>query len=1373
MDAFRASQVSASSAAAAGLPPYCDEPAAIDAGGRPSPAVQRDIWLSASLSVQASLALNHGLAIELHGALRIDALRAALDELVQRHEALRVRLADHGQQLLLADSGAAAWQVHDLRALAPARRELRREQIREAAMGALFDLRRGPLLRAELLRIEDQCVELLLTTHAAVCDRWSLGLLGRELSALYTRRLGGDIELPAPDSFIEYADEDALRGDSPQRRAAEHYWRSRYRDPSRPLTLPTDRPRPAQRRLDAARVDHRLDAATAATVRRLAARHDCSPFAVLLATQAVWLHRLGGSTDLVVAVPAADQPRSGRTRLVGPCSHWLPIRIAVDAADGFDALVTQVELQLRDADLHAGIGLSELLGMIGGARDPSRPALAAVSFDHCHGPGVGARAFPELQAEYRLLPRQFEPFELGLEVLEQGGELTLHCHYAAALYDGLTIGHWLHAFEQLLLSAERTPAAPLGTLPMVAGDMLAELRALQPPATDVGERWVHRQLEQVMRQSADRIALRAIDATLSYRQLLERSGRLAQVMRSHGLRPGGRVGLLLDRCADAIAAILAALRSGAAWVPLDPDYPRERLEFMVEDASLDLLLSRSDLLRGGEYGTATLLLDRDAGAIDSAPADFDGVFETDADPWQTAAYLIYTSGSTGRPKGVEVPHAALACLLHSMPDLLGLGPRDRQLAVVTLSFDVSVQDILLPLSIGAELVLATGEQARDPHALTALVGTAGVTAMEATPTTWRIMLDAGFRAQAGFRAMTVGEPLPMDIAERLIGQGAEVWNLYGPTEATVHAAYWKVVAREAGMSIGRPIPNWRVWVLDEHDQPCPLGVPGELCIAGEGVALGYLGRADLNAERFVAEPDCLRRADEPHPRMYRTGDVGRWCADGLLECMGRKDGQIKLRGHRIETGEIEVCLRGVDGITDAAVVLRPDRNGDAQLVAYVETAPDAPVDAMQLRARLSSFLPAFMVPQRIVPLSDLPRTPSGKTDRGALPAPGDDAGQAIAGADTVAPNTPLEHVIHALWVELLGRQSIGIRDDFFAHGGHSLLAVRLFHALAERTGVNLPLATLYRAPSIEALADAFASAGANVPHRRAGALPTDADPWHPLVPIRTPEAGGNERPLFLVHAVGGNVMNYRGLAARLPAGLPVYGLQAVGLDGVTAPLRSIEAMAERYLQEIVAVQPHGPYRIGGGSMGGVIAFEIARRLRLCGAEIEHLLLFDSDLRHTIATGVRRQGMLTRLSRDGDWRPQGVLRSTSNWLAQRGRRWLDRLRLVGYRMLRRPLPHAMRYRVLQAVNHEAYFGYRPAPYDGPITLFRASELASRHLHAYDACLGWSTVAGARLRIEAVPGTHNTVIEQPELARGIARVLGIHAADPAATAAEGPA
>jgi amino acid adenylation domain-containing protein len=1100
-----------------------------------------------------------------------------------------------------------------------------------------------------------------------------------------------------------------------------------------PVTLlPTDHPRGRHPEPSLARVEHGLAADRLVAMRALAAQHGVELQTVLAAAAALWLARLSGEDTVRFAWLTAGDP-------------------AVPGPRGEQQLTLQVDLA---APLTRLLDAAAAALQTAGGESPDDPAAVSVAL----------LPDPDSRAEAIPLPRRGDLCEVSLEIVLGRADARLDCHYQISLFSAATISQWLDSFDCLLASLADTPDAAAGSLAMLGVATRAALDGWQPrirPLPDSG--WIHRGVDASRQRHPERPALRCHDGRLDYAGLAARSNRIAHALQARGVAPGARVGLCLERDLEMLPSMLAVLKCGAAYVPLDPSYPPERLDFKVRDAGLALVVSNRRLLDALRLPIAEhLLLDQDRDEIDAcSDADID-LLPADADPRLTPAYVIYTSGSTGTPKGVVVPHAAVVNFLHGMAERPGFAADDRLVAVTTLSFDISVLELLLPLWVGAEVVLATREQVADGRELRRLIETSGANTLQATPASWRLLLDAGFQPPAGFRALCGGEALPADLANRLTTDGIELWNLYGPTETTVWSSCWKVEPRARGIAIGQPIRNTHVRVLDAHGQQCPVGVSGEICIGGDGVALGYWQRPELTADRFVPDRFLPAEPGEPPRMLYRTGDRGRWCSDGQLEHQGRFDHQVKLRGYRIELGEIEARLTALESIARSLVIVREDRPGDQRLVAYIVPTPGHVPDTAHLRTALRRFLPEYMVPQHLVVLAQLPRLPNGKTDRAALPPPLTDGT-----ATTRSPQSPLQALFHELWTEVLGHDEFGMDDSFFDLGGYSLIAVSMFHQAEQQTGVNLPLATLERAPTIAALASAFAAAGSRVSDSavRQNTIPVAEDVWRPLVPIRP---AGHETPLFLVHAVGGNVMNYRALARALPADVPVYGLQAVGLDGVTAPLTSIPAMAERYVGEIVGKQPKGPYRIGGGSMGGAVAFEIARRLRARGERVELLAMFDSEMpqwRNREAARVPTRSLRARLGELFDGNAGALLRRISASLSSRRRTLADRTRVSGYRLLRRALPHSVRYRHLERVSLRAYQAYVPGDYDGEVTLFLASD--GRAGRDFDPTLGWGDVVGDRVCVVPVGGTHADLISRASLAAALTTALDAgadHAGDP---------
>ena len=632
----------------------------------------------------------------------------------------------------------------------------------------------------------------------------------------------------------------------------------------------------------------------------------------------------------------------------------------------------------------------------------------------------------------------------------------------------------------------------------------------------------------------DRTALVFGERSLTFRELEERANRIAHQLREMGAQPGRLVGVCLERSPDLVATLLAILKSGAAYVPLDPSYPADRTAYVLGDAGATVLVSEDRVVKDlGAIPCRVLSLDGDAGRIEQRAATRP---EPLAGP-EDLAYVIYTSGSTGRPKGVQIEHRAVGNFVQSMAERPGLGPDDVLLAVTTAAFDIAVLELFLPMYVGARIVLASRETARDPDALQLALRQQGVTVMQATPATWRMLIEAGWSGSPSLKVLCGGEALPRDLAAQLLPKCAVLWNMYGPTETTVWSTCGQIVDA-ATIHIGTPIANTQVYIVDEALQPRPIGVPGELMIGGDGLARGYLGQSELTAEKFIASPF------QAGHRLYRTGDLAKFREDGGIECLGRTDFQVKIRGFRVELGEIESVLASEANIEQAVVVAREDRPGAKSLIAYVRPTAGATIDEAELRKAVTATLPDYMVPSRVVALDAFPLTPNGKIDRRALPEP--DAKASIEGIADELPQGQIETGLEAILRDILRIPHVGRHANFFDIGGHSLLAVAYFNEIARRHGVRLPLGTLLRAGSIAQLALEID----NDSQSRNGS--------HCLVPI---QVGGKKPKLFAVHGAGGNVLFYRALSKALGDDVPFYGLQSRGLDGSSEPLTSIEDMA--------------------------------------------------------------------------------------------------------------------------------------------------------------------------------------------------------------------
>ena len=1045
----------------------------------PTTEPQREVWLAARLGDDASLAFNESVSLRLRGALDATALGKALQEVVARHDALRASFGPDGETFCVLEDGAFALPLTDLSVLSATEREARVASIKRAGVDTPFRLETGPLFQAELLRLSANEHLLLMNAHHIVCDGWSWWVIVRELGERYAQHRDGSArELSAAEAYADYALSEALHPGGAEFKADEAYWLSRFPGEAPVLDLPSDHPRPARRCFASLREDYVLDAELVSAIRRLGARRGASLFATLLGGFAGLLSRISGQSEIVVGIPAAGQSVDGHGDLVGHCVNLLPLRFDIDPAQPFARLLDEAQNTLLDAIEHQRYTFGTLLKKLRIGRDPSRLPLVSVMFNIDQALDQEKAGFPGLELEFGTNPRSHENFELSINAVQAQGTLRLECQYHRELFDQSTIRRWLSAYEVLLRAAVQAPEEKFAHLSMLDADSRAELLALQPQAVAFDrECRMHEHFEQQCDRDPQRIAVRYEADTLNYAELEARANRIAHLLRAEGVRHGSLVGLAMDRGIDMLAGLLGILKAGAGYVPLDPQFPPDRLAYMAGDAGLAALLTQSWHAEHFDLrGRPVLKLDALQAELDAASTQRIGRDEGAAQP-ESVAYVIYTSGSTGRPKGVQVPHRAVANFLASMTHGPGIEADDVLVAVTTLSFDIAVLELMLPLKVGAQVVLASRDTVMDGGAFMRLLQKTAATIVQATPAMWRLLLDAGWNGSATFKALCGGEPLPPDLAAQLLPRCGQLWNLYGPTETTVWSTCARVFPGEGKQApdihIGKPIFNTQVWILDAQGELCPRGVPGEICIGGEGVTLGYLQRPELTADRFV--PDRFGAAFSARTQasvlpLYRTGDRGRWRADGNLEHMGRLDFQVKIRGYRIELGEIESNLSAHAAVSRSIALAREDRPGDIRLVAYVALHAGAAAEEAELIAHLRATLPDYMVPQHIVALDSLPLLPNGKIDRKALPPPSLESHQAQG---VIAPRSELERAIADTMAKVLGLSQIGIHDNFFAMGGHSLLAAKLCARLTEVLGIKVPMRTLFSAPCVAQLADAL------------------------------------------------------------------------------------------------------------------------------------------------------------------------------------------------------------------------------------------------------------------------------------------------------------
>jgi amino acid adenylation domain-containing protein len=1051
---------------------------------------QEQVWFLLQLSPD-NLAYNAQMILRLQGALDVPVLERALAEIIRRHEGLRTTYpARDGHPV---QEIHAPWDVrlpvvdlgHEADSESAAKRRIA-EEVRRT-----FDVTRLPLVRWTLLRLAPDTHVLLHVEHHFVHDGWSAAVFLRELKVLYSAFLDGRPS-PLPELPVQFADFAAWQRawlGTPAMEAQLAYWRRRLTPLPPPVELPTDRPRS---RVPSSRGEE-LRTELAEPLRRalkaLCRREGVTLFMALRAAFVALLHRYTGLEDVCIATTVANRRAPELETLIGMMVNTVLLRTDASGDPAFSELLRRVRAVDLEAHANADVPLVELVRELHPERDAGRMPLFQVMFSF-HDSPVPELTFGGLRGTTVPIGNGSAKFDLNVIVIPEGeqragtgapedGPVAIRWEYSADLFEPETVARLTAHYHRLLEAVATAPAARLSALPLLSAEERRQvLGEWSGPRTAPlpGVASVQSAFESQARRTPDAVAVVSGGRTLTYAELDARSEQLARRLERLGVGPEVRVGLCVERSVDMLVGLLGVLKAGGAYVPLDPGFPAERLAFMARDAGTPVLVTQEALLsrlHAGE-GVRTVCLDRDAGELERGGAT---PVHRAVDPLSTA-YVLYTSGSTGTPKGVQVPHGAVGRFLAAMAARPGMAAGDVLVAVTTLSFDIAVLELFLPLSVGARVVVANREEATDGGRLGALLDACGATHMQATPSTWRLLLESGWKGRRT-KALCGGEALPRELAVALHERGCEVWNLYGPTETTVWSTVHAVspAPEEGVVSIGRAIPGTRACVLDARGQPVPPGVPGELYLGGEGVTRGYLGRPALTAERFV--PDAF--SDVPGARLYRTGDLARWRADGTLEFLGRVDQQVKLRGHRIEPGEVEAVLRQHSDVREAVTVVREDAPGDRRLVAYV-VPREAPVSAAELRTFVQQRLPEYMVPAAYVSLAALPLTPNGKMDRRALPTPGRDS---LGPTSTyVAPRTPDEERLAALWAELLQVERPGIHDDFFALGGHSLLAARLVSRVRAELSVGLTVRHVFDHPTVARLAECLAAQRAR---------PVDAD----------------------------------------------------------------------------------------------------------------------------------------------------------------------------------------------------------------------------------------------------------------------------------------
>ncbi len=1251
-------------------------------------------------------------ALRIRGELNIDAMVQAVQTVWTRHETLRSRVALSGSTFVRSVATAETFHCEV--------RDLRQERDPHAALQHYLSVeaRRPFRLEAELpfraclLRSAEDDHTLFVDFNHVAADGWSLDLWCRELSSCYPAFLAEEEpDLPElPVRYSQYAAWERAWIDSEDANKRFAYWQQQLAGANPVLALPTDHRRPARLTYEGAVEALSITPQVMESLKALARSENATVFMVLLAGWCTLLSRYTGQEDIIVGSPIANRTHPETQKLIGLFMNMLPLRVDTSGQPSFRELLQRVRAATLGAYANQQYPFERLIQRLEVPRDFSRTPLFQNIFI-LQSAGPAEVLLPGLEVSWqRELHTGTAKTDVTLSLQETPEAIVGAIEYNTSLFEAATARQMARHFENLLEQAAAKPELAIPELSLLSETERDRiLSGWNATSADYPhDKCFHELIAEQAERAPTRVAVLHQELSLTYGDLNARANRLAHFLRSHGVGPDVLAAVQLERSFDMLIALLAVCKAGGAYVPLDPAYPQERREFMLRDSGSPVLIT-------AEY------LSENAAAIAGESDQNLSVRSTPED----LAYVIYTSGSTGNPKGVEITHRAFLNFLWSFRATPGLKPEDALLAVTTISFDIAGLELFLPLITGAQTVIASREDAMQPDQLARLIEKHHISVMQATPTTWRLLVESGWAGKPDLKILCGGEALPHELAVQLQSRCRELWNVYGPTETTVWSSVQLLEPGLERVLIGRPIANTTMYVLDERLNLAAPPAVGELYIGGDGLARGYRNHPALTAAKFIESPF------HPGCRLYRTGDLARWMPDGSIECLGRTDHQVKIRGFRIELGEIEAVIQETQGIRQVLVVALGKLDSQ-RLVAYLVHEPEHTPDTALIRAELKRRLPDYMVPAAFVVLDSLPLTPNGKIDRKALPAP--DYDPATPATALEEPANDVERQIVEMYRQFLSTPSVGVHDKFFDIGGHSLLAVRLMSEIEKIFSLNLPLATLFEASSPRELAAVITD------QRRKLA-------WTSLVRLKP---GGTAPPLFCVHSLGANLVSYRHMAQKMHPDQPLYGLQPIGLDGENELHRTVEEMAAHYLKEIRNVQPRGPYNLSGVCLGGIVAFEMAQQLHAEGEETSLLALIDSyyvpQPRHLTKLPDRATPLHYAdyylgeiLLRHGRERLRYTVTRISNILRRSGQALK---RALGFKTsVTGSLARALQE--IHGVHSAAERTYVPKTYPGRVTLFWCSNYPVRSY--YDTRLGWCDVAGGGLEVHMIPGDHMSMLE----------------------------
>lgn len=1299
---------------------------------------QMQVWYLEEMHPQT---LMHNLPASIRIKTKIErvALEKTLHFLIQRHSALRTAI--------VVENGVPVQKIlaQELPRFRPVLELIKTTEdkivdlLNKEALVA-FNKEEPPLFKAKLYELGAEDYVFFFMVHHAIWDGWSFDIFFEELSIVYSAMLKNEVPSFSKNPEISYTDYSVwlnnLITEKILTRQIE-YWEEKLKGPLPILDLPLDYKRPLSMSHEGETLPFTFNADQASRLRTFAKTNNSSLFNVFLTAFKITLARYSGLDDIIVGLPVRGRTRPEIMQTIGYFVNTVALRTQVNLNQSFEDILKNVGQTCVEAFDNQLIPFQIVLNKVPYSRDPGRTPIFQTFFSYQDVSNRSAEINGSPYTQINI-DKASTHTDLDLWIKASDKKIEGAFEFRKDLFKRISIERFSECFFHVLEQLEINNQKPLNivkAIPSAHEDLIVkkwndtwtDTNALVP---------FHQLIEKKTKENPKAIAVETSVGHLTYGELEILARRCANALQEKGVGRGDLVGISLTRNLNLLPVILGVLKVGAGYVPLDPGFPQERLDYMVSSATPKVLITEESLSERFKYGPEKILVS--SFIMNTA---FDRELKAVKNELSDTIYVIYTSGSTGNPKGVQLTHGSVTNFLLSMQDKIGFEENDKILAVTTLSFDIAVLELYLPLISGGTVYLATSAEAMDGTSLKNILDHKRISVMQATPSTWRLLLASGWSGNKSIKILCGGEAFPIDLAKKLIPICKSVWNMYGPTETTVWSSCKELALIDDFITVGRPIANTSLYVLDDNRLMRPIGATGELFIGGYGLAKGYYGRDDLTRERFLADPFI------PGALMYATGDLARFTSDGEVECLGRNDGQVKVRGYRIELGEIEAELARAANIKEAAVITSEYRPGDVRIFAYLSTKDNSALDERNLRETLGKKLPSYMIPSHFTHMKEIPKTLNGKIDKKSLPRVTageqekmEDVVSVPMTAETLQKELSDKEAIRAMWKDVLGVSSVKDTDNFFNMGGNSLLAVSLFAKISARFKINIPLATLIEAENfasfartVEAKLPSFQKTLTDSTLQKDHSISIVPQLFKSLVAIKST---GHKNPFFCFHGVGGNVLNYVALVPATKNERPLLALQSVGMDGFTPPLLSIEEMARHYVREIKLAQPEGPYLLAGGSMGGMIALEAAIQLTKSGHKIEKLIMFDT------------------FGPNLDLRSYSKERKTSLWvkikgaLAIRTKNNINRLQVFIYRTLGLQVPLPVLLVEIERKNYQAIWKYYPSErFIGDLYLVRSKAEATGWYS--DPVMGWKGIIEGDIKTFEISGTHENFIESAEL------------------------